>query len=63
MNDYRKGLRAISSMLVSSILALVLGIWIDGQLQTTPWIMLAFLAYAIGGNLYILTKGMADDDR
>ncbi len=62
MNGYRKGLRALCSMLGSSILALVFGIWLDNRFATRPWIMLALLAYAIGGNLYILMKGMADDD-
>lgn len=62
MSGYRKGLRALSSMLVSSILALVVGIWIDQWLHITPWIMLILLAYAIIGNLYILVKGTANDE-
>lgn len=50
------------TMLLSCLLAVLLGIWLDGKLHTTPIILLLLLAYAIIANFYLLMKGMSEHD-
>lgn len=61
MNTYQKALRLIFSMAASAILAIFIGNWLDGIFHTSPWILLILLAYAIGGSLYMLIKGLGDE--
>jgi F0F1-type ATP synthase assembly protein I len=62
MSSYQKALRLISSMAVSSVLAIFIGNWLDGIFGTSPWILLALLVYAIGGSLYLLIKDLGDEN-
>lgn len=61
MHDYHRAIRFISTMAAASILAVFIGHWLDEMLHTTPIIMLALLAYAIGGSFYQLLKDTGDE--
>lgn len=52
----------MTRMTLSCVLALFVGMWLDTMLHTTPWILLVLLVYAIGGNLYLLMKGLSRDE-
>ena len=62
MSSYQKALRLISSMAVSSVLAIFIGNWLDGIFGTSPWILLALLVYAIVGSLYLIIKDLGDEN-
>lgn len=62
MKTYQKALRLISSMAVTAVLAIFVGNWLDEFFHTSPWILLSLLLYAIGGSLYMLIKGLGDDN-
>ena len=48
--------RYIMTMVLSCVLALLLGLWLDEQLHTSPIFVLGLLLYAIGGSLYMMIK-------
>lgn len=50
------------TMLLSCLLAVLIGMWLDEKLHTTPIILLLLLAYAIIANFYLLMKGMSEHD-
>lgn len=60
MKEAYKAMRYLSVMVVSCILALVIGNWLDTYFQTSPWILLGLLAYAIFASLYMLVKGLGE---
>ena len=62
MKDYYKAVRFMMTMLLSCLLAVLIGMWLDEKLHTTPIILLLLLAYAIIANLYLLMKGMSEHD-
>lgn len=62
MKNYQKAIRLVSSMALSSILAIFIGNWLDEYFHTSPWILLMFLTYAIGGTFYLILKGLGDDN-
>ncbi|MEF9919737.1 MAG: AtpZ/AtpI family protein [Erysipelotrichaceae bacterium] len=61
MREYQKAIKVISTMALTCILAVFIGHFIDQKLHTTPFFLLALLAYAIGGNLYRLFKDNGED--
>lgn len=61
MKEYYKAIRFVTLMLMSCLLAVLAGLWIDEQVHTTPLFLFILLAYAIGGNLYRLLKGSSED--
>ena len=61
MHDYHRAMRFIGMMAISSILSVFIGHWLDEVLHTTPIIMLALLASAIGGSFYQLLKDTGDE--
>lgn len=61
MKGYQKIIRLITGMAVSCIGAAFIGIWVDNRLHTTPIVLLLLLAYAIGGNLYLIVKALGDE--
>lgn len=62
MKEYYKALRFMMTFLLGCILAVVLGVWLDKKLHTTPIVLLLFLAYVIGANFYLLMKGWDEKD-
>ena len=58
MNDYKWAFVWFSTFVGSCIIAVVLGMWLDQMLHTTPIIVLMLVAYAIIGNFYRLYKDM-----
>lgn len=52
--------RFLSRLVVGMIIAIFLGDFIDEQLHTTPFIMIALLLYVIIGSLYQLVKETGD---
>lgn len=61
MKEYYKAIRFVTLMLMSCLLAVLAGLWIDEQIHTTPLFLFILLTYAIGGNLYRLLKGSSED--
>lgn len=61
MHDYHRAMRFIGTMAIASVLAVFIGHWLDEMLHTTPFLMLALLAYAIGGSFYQLLKDTGDE--
>lgn len=62
MKEYNKALRFMMTLVLSCLVAVFIGFWIDKKLHTTPLFLLLFMFYAIGANLYLLMKGMDDND-
>lgn len=62
MKDVMKAMRFMMTLLLSCILCVIAGIWLDNKLHTTPIFLMVFLAYAIGSNFYLLWKGMSKDE-
>lgn len=62
MKEYYKALRFMMMILLSSILAVCIGIWLDQKLHTTPIMIILLLAYAIGSSFYLLMKGWDQHD-
>lgn len=62
MKEYYKALRFMMLILLSSILAVCIGIWLDQKFHTTPIMILLLLAYAIGSSFYLLMKGWDKHD-
>lgn len=60
MKEYGKAIRFMTTMLLSCMLAVLAGLWIDDKLHTTPLFLFLLLAYAIGANFYLLLKGMKE---
>ncbi len=56
MKQAGMALRYIMTMVLSCVLALLLGLWLDEQLHTSPIFVLGLLLYAIGGSLYMMIK-------
>lgn len=56
MNGYHKATRFVTRIVVGSIFAIVFGQWVDEQLHTTPWIMIALLLYVLFGSMYLLIR-------
>lgn len=56
MKQAGMALRYIMTMVLSCVLALLLGLWLDDQLHTSPIFVLGLLLYAIGGSLYMMIK-------
>ncbi|MCI8540910.1 MAG: uracil phosphoribosyltransferase [Erysipelotrichaceae bacterium] len=56
MKQAGMALRFIMTMVLSCVLALLLGLWLDEQLHTSPIFVLGLLLYAIGGSLYMMIK-------
>lgn len=52
----------MTMMLMSCLLAVFAGLWIDDKLHTTPLFLFVLLTYAIGANFYLLLKGMKDNE-
>lgn len=57
-----KAMRFMMTLLISCILSVLAGIWLDGLMHSTPIFLLVLLAYAIGSNFYLLWKGMSKDE-
>ncbi|OCN04768.1 hypothetical protein A4S06_10400 [Erysipelotrichaceae bacterium MTC7] len=53
--------RFIGRVVLGSILAVLLGMWLDEKLHTTPWLMLALLLYVLVGSLVKLVKDVGDE--
>ena len=62
MKEYYKAVRFMMTLLLSCILAVLVGIWLDKKLHTMPIMLLVLLAYAIGANFYLLMKGWDEKD-
>ena len=56
MKQAGMALRYIMTMVLSCVLALLLGLWLDEQLHTSPIFVLGLLLSAIGGSLYMMIK-------
>jgi F0F1-type ATP synthase assembly protein I len=58
---YGKGYEIIAAALqlaAATILMLLLGQWLDGELGTGPWLMLAGLAAGFGGGFYSFMRSI-----
>lgn len=62
MNKHNKAIGFMTTMCLSCVTAVFVGIWLDGIFHTTPWILLILIAYAIIANLYAMMKRMDEDD-
>lgn len=62
MKDFKKAVRFMTGMMISCVIAVFVGMWLDKLLHTEPWIFLLLLLYAIAGNLYLLMKGLNIDE-
>lgn len=62
MKVYEKIIRLILGMAVSCIAAAFLGVFLDEIFHTTPFALLILLAYAIGGNLYLMVKTFEEEE-
>ena len=54
--------RFMSRMIAGNLLAVIIGFNVDEFFHTTPWIMLAMIAYVVVGSLYLLIRETSDDD-
>lgn len=55
-------IRWLSSFTITTLLASFLGIWLDKQFHSAPFMILCMLAYAIFGNFYKLWKELSKDE-
>lgn len=62
MKEYLKAIRFMTTMLLSCLVAVLVGLWLDEQLHTLPVCLLVLLAYAIIANFYLLLKGLREHD-
>lgn len=62
MKEYYKAVRFMTLMLMSCLIAVFAGLWLDDKLHTTPFFLFVLLTYAIGANFYLLLKGMKDNE-
>ena len=53
-------MRFIGRMIVGSMVAILIGNYIDEYLHTTPIVMMVLLFYVIIGSLYTLVKDTGD---
>lgn len=63
MKEYYRAVRFLMTLLLSCLLAVLAGVWVDEKLHTAPVFLLVLLAYALGTNFYLLLKGMNAHDR
>ena len=63
MKAYYKAIRFMMTLLLSCLLAVVIGYWVDEKFSSTPFMILLLLAYAIGANFYLYMKGESDHER
>lgn len=49
-------MRCISAMVLSCIIAVVVGTALDERFHTSPILVICALAYAIGASLYLMIK-------
>lgn len=61
-NSAKPAQRFVSRMVAGNLLAIILGFNLDEFLHTTPWVMLALIAYVMIGSLYLLIRETSDDD-
>lgn len=54
--DYKIVQRFISRMAAGCLIAILLGNYIDETLHTSPFVVLALLAYVVIGSLILLVK-------
>ena len=62
MKDMQWALRWLAVFVVSCLAGVVIGLWLDQLLHTTPIFILLLVAYAIIGNFYKLWKEMSKDE-
>lgn len=62
MKDVQKAIRFTMTLLISCILCVLAGVWLDEKLHSAPVFLLVLLAYAIGANFYLLWKAVIKDD-
>ncbi|MCH4286723.1 MULTISPECIES: AtpZ/AtpI family protein [Bacillota] len=62
MKDVQKAIRFTMTLLISCILCVLAGVWLDEKLHSAPVFLLVLLAYAIGANFYLLWKAVSKDD-
>lgn len=60
MKDTAKAMRFMMTMTITCIIAVFVGNFFDEMFQTSPIILLIFLAYAIVSSLYMLVKGFGE---
>ena len=59
MKDVQKAIRFTMTLLISCILCVLAGVWLDEKLHSAPVFLLVLLAYAI---FYLLWKAVSKDD-
>ena len=61
MKEAYKVMRLIFTMVFACILAVFLGAKLDSILDTSPWCLLLFLAYAIISSIYLMIRKLGDE--
>lgn len=53
-------------ILLSTLIGMGLGYWLDGKLGTTPWLAFVFTLFGLAAGIYesakIIMKAISDDD-